>query len=178
MRGAASGLATLAAIALSLWLVRLPAALPGAALGALAVAIARIDAREFRIPDLANLAAAALALAAAALSANPSVQLAHALARGLIAFAAFYLFRELYRRWRGVIGLGLGDVKLAGVAGLWLDFRAFSAWLELACAAALAYLLVRRWRSGEPLDPELRLPFGAFLAPALWLVWLWRHAQI
>ena len=27
-----------------------------------------------------------------------------------------------YRRWRGRDGLGLGDIKLAGVAGAWLGF--------------------------------------------------------
>ena len=47
-----------------------------------------------------------------------------------------------YRRWRGRDGLGLGDVKLAAVAGAWLGFVTIFAVIELAALSALgAYLL-------------------------------------
>lgn len=171
-------LAALLAIGASLWAVPWPESLPGAGLGALAAAIARTDMREFRIPDIASGAAAGLALASAALSFDMTNQVALALARGLVAFGAFFAFRELYRRWRGVQGLGFGDVKLAGVAGLWLDLGSFSLCLELACSAALAYIVFRRLFRGEALDPLRRLPFGAFFAPAIWIAWLLQSAHI
>ena len=82
----------------------------------------------------------------------------------------------LARGLRGVEGLGLGDVKLAAVAGVWLDWADLPAAVELAAVAALATVLYRRWR-GEDLGMQARLPFGAFLAPAIWLCWLvaaWR----
>jgi len=34
---------------------------------------------------------------------------------------AFLGLRALYRRLRGREGIGLGDLKLAGVAAVWLD---------------------------------------------------------
>ena len=42
-----------------------------------------------------------------------------------------------YRRWRGRDGLGLGDVKLAAVAGSWLGLATVFAVVELAALSAL-----------------------------------------
>jgi prepilin signal peptidase PulO-like enzyme (type II secretory pathway) len=63
----------------------------------------------------------------------------------------------------------MGDVKLLGAAAVWLDVGAYPFFLEMACAAALCFLLIRRVVVGEPLNPWKRLPFAAFLAPALWV---------
>jgi len=38
----------------------------------------------------------------------------------------------LYRRWRGRDGLGLGDIKLAAVAGSWLGMVTIFAVIEFA----------------------------------------------
>ena len=47
-----------------------------------------------------------------------------------------------YRALRGRDGLGLGDVKLAAVAGAWLGLPVLFAAIELAALAAIgAYLL-------------------------------------
>ncbi len=169
----AVALVALVAVALSLAIAPFPRSLAGAALGATAAAIVRADCRDFRIPDLANLAAGLLALASAAASEDAGAALGHALARGAAMFTAFFVFRALYRLWRGREGLGLGDVKLAGVAGLWLDSNALPLCIETACAAALATLVLRRLLTGVAIDPHGRLPFGAFLAPAIWATWLW-----
>ena len=173
----AYALAALAAAAVTLGATPFPQSMAGAALAAVVVAIVRSDLRDFRIPDLANLAAAVLGLAAAALSADARAGVGLALARGAVMFGAFFAFRALYRRWRGRDGLGLGDVKLAGVAGLWLDANALPFCIESACAAALAALVARRLLTGAAIDPMGRLPFGAFLAPAIWATWLWRQAR-
>ena len=45
-----------------------------------------------------------------------------ALLRGAVLALLFLGLRALYRRLRGRDGIGLGDVKLAGVAGAWLDW--------------------------------------------------------
>ncbi len=50
---------------------------------------------------------------------------------------------QLYRRLRGREGIGLGDVKLAGVAGAWLDWQSIPIAVEIAALAALAVCLVR-----------------------------------
>ena len=77
-----------------------------------------------------------------------------------------------YRWWRGRDGLGLGDIKLAGVAGAWLGFVTVFAVVELATLAALgAYFLTGAIRK-RPFKATAILPFGVFLAPAIWLGWL------
>jgi leader peptidase (prepilin peptidase) / N-methyltransferase len=38
-------------------------------------------------------------------------------------FILFCVFRAVYRTLRGLDGMRFGDVKLAAVAGVWLDWR-------------------------------------------------------
>ena len=84
--------------------------------------------------------------------------------------ATFLALRILYRRLRGRDGLGLGDVKLAAVAGVWLDWSDLPVAVDLAALSALAAALFSRLRGGH-FDPKAKLPFGAFFAPAIWLCW-------
>jgi leader peptidase (prepilin peptidase)/N-methyltransferase len=73
---------------------------------------------------------------------------------------------------RGREGLGMGDVKLAGVAGAWLDWFAILIAVELAVLAALGVHLVRLAIRRRPLRAAGALPFGLYLAPAIWVAWL------
>jgi leader peptidase (prepilin peptidase)/N-methyltransferase len=68
--------------------------------------------------------------------------------------------------------MGLGDVKLAGVAGIWLDWPSLPIAVEVAALGALGFVLSRHIQAGRALDPLTKLPFGAFLAPAIWICWL------
>jgi leader peptidase (prepilin peptidase) / N-methyltransferase len=86
-------------------------------------------------------------------------------------FAFFFAFRAGYRALRGVEGMGLGDVKLAAAAGMWLDWASLPIAVEIAALSALAAALCARLR-GDGFDPRARLPFGAFFAPAIWVCWL------
>ena len=82
------------------------------------LAIALIDRRQFIIPDELNAAAFLLALADARIGRGALLEdTASAVIRGAVLAATFLALRILYRRLRGRDGLGLGDVKLAGVAG-------------------------------------------------------------
>jgi leader peptidase (prepilin peptidase)/N-methyltransferase len=85
---------------------------------------------------------------------------------------SFQVLRAGYRRLRGREGLGLGDVKLAGVAGAWLDWTMMPVAVEIAALSALVAYLLRVWIRRRPLRAAGRLPFGLFLAPAIWLSWL------
>lgn len=145
----------------------------GAAFAILALTIVVIDCRCFIIPDQLNLAALIVGLAATALAApaEPHTAIVRALLRATVMFLAFFAFRAGYRRVRGVEGLGLGDVKLAGVAGVWLDWIDLPVAVDIAAVAALAAAVLSRLR-GKNLDMKARLPFGAFLAPSIWLCWL------
>jgi leader peptidase (prepilin peptidase)/N-methyltransferase len=137
------------------------------------IAIAFVDARRFIIPNELTAAALALGFLHAAIQDFDSIveALANAALRGAILAFAFLMLRILYRRLRGRDGIGLGDIKLAGVAGVWVDWWLLPAVIEVAALAALAVYAVR-YLLGRGSVRLMRLPFGLFLAPAIWLGWL------
>jgi leader peptidase (prepilin peptidase)/N-methyltransferase len=148
----------------------------GAYLAALMLAIAAIDARRFRIPNELTAAAFALALLrAGAVAPDGSVHAAlWAGLRGVVVAMPLLLLMLLYRRWRGWDGLGLGDIKLAAVGGAWLDFTAMAAVIELAGLSAIAAYAANAALRRKPMRATAFLPFGLFLAPAIWIGWLLR----
>lgn len=161
-------------IGVSLWAAPGAAGGLGAALALIALAIAVIDARLFIIPDELTVAGFVLALVNAAVT-SPFARweaVTFALLRGAILALLFYGLRAGYRRLRGRDGIGLGDVKLAGVAGAWLSLVAIPIAIEIAALAAIAVFCVRHYAAGKPLDTALKFPFGLFFAPAIWIGWL------
>jgi leader peptidase (prepilin peptidase) / N-methyltransferase len=145
----------------------------GAGLALVMIAIAAIDARYFLIPNELVLAGLVLGLAAAAV-AQPGRWLANvagAAAGGVVLALLFLAFRTLYRRLRGREGIGLGDVKLAAVAGAWLGWTAVALAIDIAALSALAAVLLDMLR-GRKFTATTRVPFGLFFAPAIWLAWL------
>jgi leader peptidase (prepilin peptidase) / N-methyltransferase len=84
----------------------------------------------------------------------------------------FFAFRACYQKLRGIEGLGFGDVKLAAVAGAWLDWFTIVGVIEVAALAALAAYVVWRHVLHRPIAATTPLPFGLFLAPAIWAGWL------
>lgn len=177
---AAVAIVAVAAAAASLILVPGAHGALGAGLALVMVAIAAVDARRFIIPDVLSAAALALGLVHAALDPwqTPVEGLGLALLRGAVLAACFFALRAVYFRIRGREGIGLGDVKLAGVAGVWLDWTTMPVAIEIAALAALAVYLVGRLMSGRPIAALARLPFGLFLAPAIWLGWLIENAWL
>jgi leader peptidase (prepilin peptidase)/N-methyltransferase len=146
----------------------------GAALALLMVAIAVVDAGHFIIPNGLTLVAFLLALANAARGDGQEISesIASVLVRGAALGLAFLGLREIYRRWRGREGIGLGDVKLAAVAGAWLDWTLAPVAIEIAALSALAVYGARQLIMRHSLCATARLPFGLFFAPAIWLCWL------
>ena len=179
-RRVALALVALVAVAVSLTVSFDLRGVLGAALALLMLAIAVIDARRFIIPNELNAAAFALGLVHAAVGETDLVAaLAAALLRGAALGLLFLALRELYAWWRGREGLGLGDVKLAGVAGVWLDWPAMPIAIEIAALGALALYVAGHVRGRRRIHAATRLPFGLFLAPAIWLAWLtqfWLYA--
>jgi leader peptidase (prepilin peptidase)/N-methyltransferase len=84
-------------------------------------------------------------------------------AAGLLA-----LLRWGYARIRQREGIGLGDVKLAAAVGAWLPLDVLPLCFGIAASGALVMVMWVHLR-GDDIDRTLRLPFGAFLCPALWL---------
>jgi leader peptidase (prepilin peptidase)/N-methyltransferase len=137
------------------------------------LAIAISDARRFIIPDPLVLAALGLGLLQALLVPfeDNFAALAGSILRGLLLALAFWGLRKLYKRLRGREGIGFGDVKLAAVAGVWLDWIAITCAVEIAALAALAAIAILAMR-GVKMTGKTRVPFGCFFAPAIWLAWL------
>jgi len=169
-------LALVAAAAVSVSLISAPGLIGplGAGLALVMLAIALVDWQRFIIPNRLNIAAGGLALLHAAAQ-EPEAMLqavATAALRGFAVAFMFYALRFGYARMRRRQGLGLGDVKLAFVAGAWLDWVMIPVAIQLAAFAALSAYLVRQLVSGQAISVINRLPFGLFLAPAIWLCWL------
>lgn len=145
----------------------------GGGLAVLMIAIAFVDARRFIIPNELTAAALALGFLHAATQNSGSVveALADAALRGAVLAFAFLSLLVLYRQIRGRDGIGLGDVKLAGVAGVWLEWSVLPVTIEIAALAALAVYAARSLSGRRPVR-LMKLPFGLFFAPAIWLGWL------
>jgi leader peptidase (prepilin peptidase)/N-methyltransferase len=165
------GLIGLVAVAASIWAVSGTGGFLGAALALLMLAIAVIDYRYLIIPNELTAAALALALINASFAdASMVVGVATAILRGTITMLFFLSLRWVYGWLRQREGLGLGDVKLAFVAGAWLDWVMIPVAIEIAALGALVAYAVFRTMGRQKFST--RLPFGLFLAPAIWLSWL------
>jgi prepilin signal peptidase PulO-like enzyme (type II secretory pathway) len=141
----------------------------GTALLALLAAIAVVDFDRQLIPDPLNLLLAGLGLAYQAASGRgPSVA---AVAWAAVLVVALWGLRAGYRRCRGVVGLGLGDVKMAGASALWISPWNLPILLIAACLSALLFVALRAL-AGEPAGRRTRIPFGPFIGAGLMLTWL------
>lgn len=146
----------------------------GAGLAAVAVAIAVVDARHFLIPNELNALGVVLGLVHAAVRADGETVAAvgDAAVRAGATAVAFYGLWAVYRRLRGREGLGLGDVKLAAVAGAWLGWPIIPVAVEIAALSALVWYGWHLRRRGRVMRARARLPFGLFFGPAIWIGWL------
>jgi leader peptidase (prepilin peptidase) / N-methyltransferase len=140
-------------------------------LGTLMLAGADVDARTYLLPDTVTIGTVVAGLVSAPIfdPAAPWLAIATAMARSLCVVLAVALVRRGYRTLRGREGLGFGDVKLAAGIGAWLPLGAIPICFALATIGALLSVLWHYSR-GERLDGATKLPLGAYLCPALWLV--------
>jgi leader peptidase (prepilin peptidase)/N-methyltransferase len=146
----------------------------GAVLALLMLAIAVSDARHFLVPNVLTAPAFLLGvLFEVAFGAEPvGAAITVCRLRALAAALPFLALMLLYQWLRGRPGLGLGDVKLAAVAGAWLDWLTIAMMIEAAALAALIAYVVWRYLLRRPVTATTRLPFGLFFAPAIWLGWV------
>lgn len=140
-------------------------------LGWVLLALAWIDWRHFRLPDVLTLPLLLAGLAVTWLEAPEDVT-DHA--TGAIAgYLAFRTIALIYRAVRGRDGLGQGDAKLLAAAGAWLGWMALPQVILIAAisgiAAALASTIVRHGR----LSGAAMIPFGPSLSLSIWILWLY-----
>jgi leader peptidase (prepilin peptidase)/N-methyltransferase len=132
-----------------------------------------IDSRVFLIPDVLSLPSIPMGWLASVLLSGRAVEdiIWDNGWATIIAVASFYAIRFFYQRLRGAEGLGLGDVKLAGVTGAWLGTEALVTTLLIATIGALvAVFLKRSWRK-QQMDLQEKVPFGSFIALAILVIW-------
>lgn len=134
---------------------------------AVSIALALIDLDTHRLPNAIVLPSYVVALAlftgAAALSGDWG-----ALLRAVAGMAALYLFYFILRVVRPG-GMGGGDVKLAGVVGLYLGWIGWGALVVGAFAAfliggAVGLALIAARRAGR----KTAIPFGPFMLVGAW----------
>lgn len=134
-----------------------------------------IDYRHLIIPDALSLPAIPLGIAAAVFTFPiPAADIIgnHVLAAAIGGGISFAV-RHVYRRLRGVEGLGMGDVKLAAAAGAWVGLDYLAMTCLFATVAALSAVLVRRLAAGpSSMNLTTAIPFGSFIAPAIVIMWL------
>ncbi|HEY0330283.1 MAG TPA: prepilin peptidase [Rhodopseudomonas sp.] len=146
----------------------------------LVLVVMRSDIADYIIPDEASLAiatfgllhAAAAAMATGSSLAGSALAVAGAAGTGLGAAALLWAIGRIFRLVRGHDGLGFGDMKLAGASAIWLAPTDACLALQLAAVAALGAAMLDRRMAAD--DQDGALPFGAFLAPAAWMVGLAR----
>ncbi len=137
-------------------------------LAAITVALSAIDIDVHRLPNaivLPSYIVGAVLLGTSALVGGDLVALART-AAGAGLLVAFYLILALIKPG----GMGMGDVKLAGVLGLYLGFLGWAPLIVGAMGAFLlggifgvAVLIARRGKGGRS------IPFGPWMFAGAWL---------
>jgi leader peptidase (prepilin peptidase)/N-methyltransferase len=149
-------------------------ALVSCLLGWTMLSIAVVDARRFIVPDILSLPSIPGGLLVARLlddgHDHNTIVLEH-LTAAVVGATIFYAIRRLYYVLREREGLGLGDVKLAAVAGAWTGLPGLGHVLLLACVLAVSCVLLTHLQNLRAIRGSTAVAFGVFLAPSIWFIW-------
>lgn len=165
-------MATAAAfVAVTVWMMPHWQTLAFLYLAAVSIALAMIDIDVRRLPDVIVLPSYLVGAGLLTLAAFVSGDLSAVARAGaglvimLTGYGLVWLIANVVYRGRG---MGLGDVKLAGLLGLYLGYLG---WRELATGAFLAFLvgglvgIVLMLRGGR----KVKVPFGPYMLAGAWL---------
>jgi len=151
----------------------------GTLLAAAVLFVAAIDIDRFEIPDSGSFAILVFGLAwtleTSGLNAQAFVE---AVLRSVVAAGLLLAVRWVYATVRGFHGLGLGDVKLAGAGASWLSWSYSEMALLIAVVAAVMIIVGRGVVTRERIRAHVAIPFGAFLAPAIWIAWFMQVSRV
>jgi leader peptidase (prepilin peptidase)/N-methyltransferase len=140
-----------------------------AALGWTLLLLAAIDLRTFLLPDTLTLPLIVAGLLFAVLM-RGDAWVFHA-AGAAVGWTGAAALAFAYERFAGRAGLGGGDVKLFAAAGAWLGLHALPVVMLTAAGGGIAAVLLAR-AAGRKVTRTTRVPFGPFLALAVYAVWL------
>lgn len=143
--------------------------LPSIGLFSCLAAISILDARYYIIPDI-WLVAIAILWIFTQVDPSPS-ELFNSFGAAICAFGGLKLVSILYERWRGMTGIGYGDIKLLGVCGLWVGFAGLPTLIMVTAISGLISTLILAAAS-ETLNRNSAIAFGPHLCLGLWFVWI------
>ena len=131
-------------------------------LAAVGLALAVIDLDHHRLPDVLTLPSyvvTAVMLGVAALAGSGSGELLRALLGGAAMYAVYFALCLAHPR-----GMGFGDVKLAGVLGMYTAWLGWGSWavglfLGFLLGGVFGLALVAAGRGGR----KTKVPFGPFM---------------
>lgn len=162
-----AGLACLYAATWCFWFSQSLASALGIALctSPILIWLSLIDLERHEIPDLASASLAFVGFFSVGLQ-NPALLPTHFLA-GLIVCAILWLLGELFYRWRGNEGLGIGDAKLIGAAIVLLGPKQLPDLLLLATLGGICAIIIGQTKNEQP---QQGIPFGPFIAYATFVL--------
>jgi len=133
------------------------------------------DIYQGRLPDLLTLP---LLIGGVIANACLKASIVHSIAGAAIGFAAFGLTAHAYFRFRGIAGMGGGDIKLFGAAGAWVGWEGLPLVMLLSSTGALAFMIVSGLVKGKSFLSansfgSASVRFGPFIACATFVSWLW-----
>ncbi len=137
-----------------------------------------VDLEHYLLPDVIQLILAALGIAYNFVT--NEVEMVNVFAGGLLGLLIGAALAQGYRFIKKQDGLGMGDVKFLGVAGLWLGSFMLPAFAFYS--GMLGIVLALLWRAA---GRGKIFPFGPALAVALWAlavfpetgIWFWQVFQ-
>lgn len=135
-------------------------------IGGILIVASFIDLQAYILPDILTLPGAGIALAGAYFILRPELggpSLQDSLIGMAVGAGLFWLLQRLYRRLKGIEGLGTGDIKLMLLLGALLGWQALPITIVASAVSALfasLYYLLKP--SGRAL--ETMVPFGPFLS--------------
>ena len=138
-------------------------------LGGILLALAIADFHRMILPNRLNLLLAAAGAIQSVIVGQPDV--IDAALGAFLGGGSLMLVAASFRRFRGIDGLGRGDLKLAAAAGIWTGWQGIPLMLLVASASALAFFTIRAMRNRE-FDGRAPLPFGPFLGLGTFFTWL------
>ncbi|WP_343550645.1 prepilin peptidase [Pantoea sp.] len=120
-----------------------------------------IDIQHQLLPDILTLSLLWLGLLCHTFSVIPGT-LSNAVLGAVAGYLLLWLIATVYRSWKGIAGLGLGDAKLLAALGAWLGWQALPRVLLIAATSGIVYVLLRYAFFHRSIKHPL--PFGPMLA--------------
>lgn len=133
--------------------------------GLMLLTLAMLDWRGLWLPDALTLPLAIGGLIAGGLASG--VPTFDRVIGGAAGWAVMAALGVVFRRLRGVEGLGGGDPKLAGAIGCWIGWTPLPALWAISGLLGLGLALLRP----RPDEGPILVPFGTALALAAWPAW-------